>query len=172
MCNSRYRISLTIHHSHYLYCMSNIRRQSIISSLVIYIGFAIGLLNTYFFTKQGLFTEEEYGLTGIFIAIAIMMMALASLGMPSYIFKFYHYYNDNLPPKKNDMITWSLLVSTIGFILVMIAGIAFKHLVIRKFGGNSQLLDHLLLLDISHGIWSYHLYSTGSLCLESWTNQF
>jgi O-antigen/teichoic acid export membrane protein len=120
--------------------MSDIRRQSIISSVVIYFGFAIGLLNTYLFTKQGLFTEEQYGLTGIFIAIAIMMTALAGLAMPSYIFKFYHYYNDNLPPKKNDMITWSLFISSIGFMLVLIAGIAFKHLVVRKFGGNSQLL--------------------------------
>lgn len=120
--------------------MSNIRRQSIISSIVIYFGFAIGLLNTYLFTKQGLFTEEQYGLTGIFIAIAIMMTALASMAMPAYIFKFYHYYNDNLPPKKNDMITWSLLISSIGFVLVLIAGMVFKHLVVRKFGGNSQLL--------------------------------
>ena len=120
--------------------MSSIRRQSIISSVVIYSGFVIGLLNTYFFTKQGLFTEEEYGLTGIFIAIATMMMAFASLAMPSYIFKFYHYYNDHLPPRKNDMITWSLLITSIGFVLVMIAGIAFKHLVIRKFGSNSHLL--------------------------------
>lgn len=120
--------------------MSNIRRQSIISSAVIYFGFAIGLLNTYLFTKQGLFTEEQYGLTGIFIAIAIMMSALAGMATPSFIFKFYHYYNDNLPPKKNDLITWSLIISSIGFVLVLIAGLAFKHLVVRKFGGNSQLL--------------------------------
>ncbi|MCZ2458792.1 MAG: lipopolysaccharide biosynthesis protein [Chitinophagales bacterium] len=120
--------------------MSDIRRQSIISSLVIYFGFAIGLLNTYLFTKQGLFTEEQYGLTGIFIAISIMMSALAGMAMPSFIFKFYPYYNDNLPPKKNDMITWALLISVIGFILVLIAGIALKHLVVRKFGGNSQML--------------------------------
>ncbi len=120
--------------------MSTIRRQSIISSIVIYIGFAAGLLNTYFFTKQGVFTEAEYGLTTIFIAIATMMMAFASMAMPSYIFKFYHYYNDHLTPRKNDMITWALMVSTIGFILVMIAGWAFKHLVIRKFGTNSPQL--------------------------------
>ena len=120
--------------------MSSIRRQSIISSVVIYSGFAVGLLNTYFFTKQGLFTEEEYGLTGIFIAIATMMMAFAAMAMPSYIFKFYHYYNDHLPPRKNDMITWALLVSSVGFVLVIIAGTVFKHLVIRKFGGNSHLL--------------------------------
>lgn len=120
--------------------MSTIRRQSIISSLVIYIGFAVGLLNTYLFTKEGYFTEAQYGLTTIFIAIATMMMAIASLGMPSYIFKFYPYYNDRLPPARNDMLTWALLVSTVGFILVMIAGWLLKHLVIKKFGTNSPEL--------------------------------
>ncbi|HEX7904160.1 MAG TPA: polysaccharide biosynthesis C-terminal domain-containing protein [Chitinophagaceae bacterium] len=120
--------------------MSSIRRQSIISSLVIYIGFAVGLLNTYFFTKEGFFTEEQYGLTSIFIAIASMMCVFAMMAMPSYIFKFYHYYADHLPPRKNDMITWALVVSLIGFILVMIAGWFFKHLVIRKFGEHSPLL--------------------------------
>lgn len=118
--------------------MSNIRRQSIISSVVIYIGFAVGLLNTYFFTTY--FTPAQYGLTSIFIAIAMTMLAFATLAMPSYIFKFYHYYNDHLPRRKNDMLTWALLVGTIGFILVMTAGWLFKSLVIRKFGYNSPEL--------------------------------
>ncbi len=123
--------------------MSSIRRQSIISSFVIYIGFAIGLLNTYFFIRKGsgiTFTEAEYGLTTIFIAIATMMSAFATMAMPSYIFKFYPYYNDHLPPRKNDMATWALLVSTIGFLLVMIAGFSLKYLVIKKFGTNSPQL--------------------------------
>lgn len=126
---------------HYLYCMGTIRKQSIISSVVIYIGFAIGLLNTYFFTREGsLFTAEQYGLTSIFMAIATMMMAFASLAMPSYIFKFYPYYNDNLLPRKNDMLTWALLIGTIGFILVIVAGLVLKHVIIRKFGEHSPLL--------------------------------
>ena len=122
--------------------MSRIRRQSIIASIVIYIGFAIGLLNTYFFTKHGVhnFTPEQYGLTSIFIAIATMMMAFASMAMPAYIYKFYHYYNDHLPPRKNDMITWALIVSSIGFLFVALAGWAFKDLVIRKFGEHSPML--------------------------------
>ncbi len=120
--------------------MTSIRRQSIISSLVIYTGFAVGLLNTYIFTRQGNFTESEYGLTTIFIAIATMMSAVAALAMPSYIFKFHPYYNEHLPPRKNDMITWALLVSLAGFLLVMIAGWALKHLVIRKFGTNTPQL--------------------------------
>jgi O-antigen/teichoic acid export membrane protein len=118
----------------------SIRRQSIISSFVIYTGFAVGLLNTYIFTKQGNFTEEEYGLVTIFIAIATMMSAIAALAMPSFIFKFHPYYNEHLPPKKNDMVTWALLVSFLGFILVMITGWAMKHLVIKKFGTNSPQL--------------------------------
>jgi O-antigen/teichoic acid export membrane protein len=113
--------------------MSNIRRQSIISSIVIYIGFAIGLLNIYLFTKQGLFTDPQFGLYNAFIAIGTTMMAFASLAMPSYIYKFFPYYKDHLAPKQNDMITWALLVSSIGYSLVVIAGIIFKDLVVRKY---------------------------------------
>ncbi|HTN07200.1 MAG TPA: hypothetical protein VL121_10720 [Agriterribacter sp.] len=117
--------------------MSMIRRQSIVASVVIYTGFAVGMLNVYFFTKEGLFTPAQYGLTSIFIAIATMMQAFASLAMPSYIFKFHPYYNHHLPARKNDMISWALLISCIGFLLVMLAGWIFKDLVIRKFGKNS-----------------------------------
>jgi O-antigen/teichoic acid export membrane protein len=122
--------------------MSTIRKQSIISSVVIYIGFVIGLINTYFFTKQGLFEGAQYGLTAIFVAIAAMMAAFAALAMPSYILKYYPYYNDHLPSRKNDMITWALIVGIIGFILVIIAGLVLKHVIIRKFSENSALLVH------------------------------
>lgn len=117
--------------------MSMIRRQSIISSVVIYIGFAVGMLNVFFFTKEGLFTPAQYGLTKLFIDIALMMSALAGLAMPSYIFKFHPYYQHHLPANKNDMISWALLISGIGFLLVMLAGWLFKDLVIQKFGRNS-----------------------------------
>lgn len=108
--------------------------------MVIYIGFAIGLLNVYFFTKEGLFTTTDYGLVSIFMSIATLMMAFASLAMPSYISKFYPYYNDNLPPGKNDLLTWALLVSVVGFILVVIAGWFFKDIVIRKYSQNAPQL--------------------------------
>lgn len=126
----------------------SIRRQSIISSLVIYIGFAIGLLNVYFFTTdslagQPLFTTTEYGLTGAFVAIGTMMLAFANLAMPTYIWKFYHYYGDYLPPRKNDMITWALIMSGVGFLLVMLVGWILRDIVIRKFGAQSpELLSY------------------------------
>ncbi|HTS45951.1 MAG TPA: polysaccharide biosynthesis C-terminal domain-containing protein [Puia sp.] len=117
--------------------MNTIRRQSILSFGIVYFGFALGFLNIYLFTREGGFTETQYGLTGTFIAIANVMFSFASLGMQAYIYKFYPYYKDNLPPDKNDMISLSLLTSTVGFILVMGGGLIFKNLVIRKFGAHS-----------------------------------
>src|ERR1039457_6680759 len=118
--------------------MSQIRRQSIISTIFVYAGFFIGFINTYLFTRQGSpFTTSQYGLTSIFIAVGNLMFAFANMGMISVIYKFYPYYNDNLPKKKNDLVTWALAVSIIGFCLVLLAGFIFKGLVIRKFGTKS-----------------------------------
>ncbi len=117
--------------------MSQIRKQSLISSLVVYIGFAIGFFNTWLFTREGGFSPSQYGLTGIFMAVANIMFCVANMGMPSYIHKFYPYYNDNLSPKKNDQLTWAVFFSLFGFCLVIIAGILFKDIVIRKYGTNA-----------------------------------
>ena len=117
--------------------MSTIRRQSILSSVVVYFGFALGFFNTYLLTREGGFTQEQYGLMGLFISLGNIMFAISSMGMQSYIYKFYPYYKDRLKPNENDMMTWSLLISVIGFVFVMIGGFVFKDLVIRKYGTNS-----------------------------------
>ena len=123
--------------------MSQIRRQSIISTVFVYLGFAIGFINTYLFTRHGSpFTPSQYGLTGIFIAVGNLMFAFSNLGMNSVMYKFYPYYNDNLSKKKNDLLTWALLISATGFILVVICGYVFKDLVIRKFSANSPEFVH------------------------------
>lgn len=122
--------------------MSQIRRQSIISSVMVYFGFALGFLNTYLFTKQGGFEKEEYGLTGIFIAVGTLMYSFANLGMPAYISKFYPYYNDNLDKKRNDLLSWALIFSLIGFCFVTVGGLYFRDLVIQKFGNSPQLIKY------------------------------
>jgi O-antigen/teichoic acid export membrane protein len=118
--------------------MDTIRRQSIISSGIVYFGFALGGLNTLLFTKN--FSAAQYGLTTIFMSLANIMLPLGSLGMQSYIYKFYPYYNDNLAPKKNDMMTWAFLTSFAGFILVIAGGIAFKEFIVENFSKNSPEL--------------------------------
>jgi O-antigen/teichoic acid export membrane protein len=117
--------------------MSTIRRQSILSSGIIYLGFALGFLNTYLFTRQGGFTQAEYGLYGTFMGVANIINAFANFGMQAYIYKFYPYYQDNLKVKDNDMMGWAFVMSILGFIMVLAAAYIFKGLVVRKFSANA-----------------------------------
>lgn len=130
--------------------MSTIRRQSIIASLVIYLGFVVGLINLYFFGSEKYFTGEQYGLTTIFVAIAQMMAALANFAMPSYIAKFFPYYKDHLPDRKNDMVSLALLVGLVGFFLVCIGGWVFKDLVVQKYIENAPEL-------VTYYFWTFPL---------------
>ena len=114
----------------------SIRRQSIVSSIIVYIGLALGFFNTYLYAKG--FDEAQYGLVGgAFVAFSSIMFSFSNVGVIFYIYKFFPYYNDNLPPKKNDMISLALIVSITAFIFVMISGIVFKDFVIRKYSANS-----------------------------------
>ena len=123
--------------------MSNIRRQSIISSILIYVGFAFGALNTYLFTREGgPFTKEEYGLTGVFMAIGSIMMSVATLGMPAYVNKFFPYYKDHLTKNKNDQATLALMLSFAGFILVAFGGLFLKNIVGKTFDNSPQVVTY------------------------------
>jgi O-antigen/teichoic acid export membrane protein len=127
----------------------------------VYGGFFIGFINTFLFTRQGsVFTPTEYGLTNIFIAVGNLMFAFANLGMVSVVYKFYPYFNDNLPKKKNDLMTWALLVSIFGFCCVILAGIVFKDLMIRKFGGNSPefIKYYLWVFPFGFGLLLYTMF--------------
>ncbi|MFL5739985.1 MAG: lipopolysaccharide biosynthesis protein [Flavisolibacter sp.] len=120
--------------------MSTIRKQSIISSVIVYFGFALGLFNTYLFTREGGFTEEQYGLTGTFIAFANIMFSVAGLAMPGYIAKFFPYYKAHLSDRENDQLSWALLLPCFGFLVVMLLGLGFKNILIDKIFNNSPEL--------------------------------
>lgn len=120
--------------------MSSIRKQSILSTLVIYGGFGIGLLNTYLFTRKDFFTQEEFGLYNAFIAITLLLVAVGNLGAPYFIYKFFPYYRDRLKTEKNDQLTIALLLGMIGFALLIFVGQLIEPLIIRKYVTNSPLL--------------------------------
>lgn len=122
--------------------MSEIRKQSILSTGVIYAGFVVGLLNIYLFTKQGLFTEEEFGLYNAFIAIANLLAAGANLGAPFFIYKFYPYYRDHLRFEKNDQLSVSILLGALGLVATIALGLYLEPLVIKKYGTNAPQLTN------------------------------
>lgn len=122
--------------------MGSIRKQTILSSIIIYVGFFIGFLNTWFFIRNNSFSPAEYGLTRLFFDIGLNVFAFASFGVVPVIFKFFPYFNDRLERKKNDLLTWCMAASLVGFVLVVLAGWLFEPLIVRKFSGRSALLVH------------------------------
>lgn len=120
--------------------MGQIRKQVIQSSFLSYIGFGIGAINTYFFTRQGMFTPEQYGLTQAIISLSLVLAPLASLGMTAFMNKFFPYYFGHLTHRKNDMLTIAIIFSIIGAALVFSGCFIFEPWVIKKFKTKSALL--------------------------------
>lgn len=119
--------------------MSKVRRQSIISTFIIYTGFFIGLINNYFLLQKDYFSTEEYGLYSAFQNIAILIAAVAPFGSLSYIYKFYPYYHNRVPDKKSDLLGIALLLTLFGFVVIGLFGFIFKDIIVAKYSVNSKL---------------------------------
>jgi O-antigen/teichoic acid export membrane protein len=82
--------------------MGIVRKQSILSSIFIYIGFAIGAINILIlFPKY--FTPEQIGLTRILLDVALLFATLCTLGAIPITLKFFPFYQGYLPKNKNDL---------------------------------------------------------------------
>lgn len=148
--------------------MGQIRRQTILSSIVIYIGFFIGFVNTYLFVKNGTFTTEQYGLTRLMNDMGQTFFSFASLGVLSYVYKFHPYYKDNLSRKENDQLGLSLLIVLCGFMLVVLASYIFQPLIVRKFSERSGMLVryYYWLLPYALGILLFSLFEAFAWFLQ------
>jgi hypothetical protein len=86
--------------------MGSIRKKTIISSVLTFIGFGIGIINIIIFGKKNfLFTADQYGLTRIYADVGQLFFGFASRGAIPVINKFFPYYKDNISDKKNDLFT-------------------------------------------------------------------
>ena len=126
--------------------MATIRKQSLYSSIFIYLGFAIGAFNVlYLFPKY--FTPEQFGLTRIVMDIAMIFSTVITAGILPIIYKFSPFYKSHLPKEKNDLPSSVFIYVTIACVIFLIALPYLKPLILRKFGKNSpRLLDYFHLV--------------------------
>jgi O-antigen/teichoic acid export membrane protein len=120
--------------------MGIIRKQSLQSTIFIYIGFAIGALNVLvLFPNQKFFTLEEFGLTKILVDFSLLIGMLCTLGAAPAVVKFYPFYNSYLPKAKNDLSLWTFFVVLLGCILFVLIMPFLRDVIIRKYGERSPL---------------------------------
>ena len=131
--------------------MSQIRKRSLKAATWIYVGFLIGALNTFFFTHKNWFDPSEYGLAQGLLQIGMLIFAFSTLGVNSFLYKFFPYYEDHNEPKQNDILGVALIVSLVGFILTALSVYMLQPVIIQKFSTNSQLLVQYFFWTIPFG---------------------
>ncbi|MEO6671020.1 MAG: lipopolysaccharide biosynthesis protein [Ferruginibacter sp.] len=124
--------------------MSQIRKRSLKATIWIYVGFVIGAINTYFLTHKDWFSTDQNGLTRVMIEISQLVFAFSTFGVTTYLFKFFPYYEDNLPSKRNDMLALALTVALGGFVITCSGIFLLEPVIVRKFSANSILLVQYL----------------------------
>ena len=147
--------------------MGIVRKQSIASSIYIYIGFAVGAFNIlYLFPKY--LTTEEFGLTRLLQDVAMLIAMFCTLGTCPATLKFFPFYKSYLPEKKNDLPMLTLTACIIGCLLFVTITPFFKDEIIRKFGQRSPLfVDYFYLiypLTICYAFW--YLFEATSWSLQ------
>jgi O-antigen/teichoic acid export membrane protein len=126
--------------------MGIIRKQSIASSIYIYIGFAIGAFNILFLFPR-FFTAEEFGLTRLLMDVSMLIAMFCTLGSVPATIKFYPFYKSYLPPRKNDLPQLTLVATLVGTLLICFLTFVLKDFIIRKFGNKSPLfVEHFYFL--------------------------
>jgi O-antigen/teichoic acid export membrane protein len=142
--------------------MSIIQKQSIRSSIVIMIGFAIGAVNIILIAPKVL-TSEQLGLTRIITDAGLTLASMCTLGSIPVINKFFPFYKSYLNDDKNDLPFITLAICLSGFIFMCLTGYALQDIIVRKFSGRSPLFVR----------YSYLVYPFGFfILLYTWLESF
>ncbi len=92
--------------------MGIVFRQSVNNTLITYIGFAIGAVNTLFLYTRFL-SEEYYGLVGVILSTAALLMPIMAFGVPNTLVKYYSRF------KKEDSRSFLSMMLLLPLIMVV-----------------------------------------------------
>ena len=147
--------------------MGTIRRQSISSSLYIYLGFAIGAVNVMVLFPR-YFTPEEFGLTRLLLDISVLLATVSTFGAVPATIKFFPFYKAYLPKNKNDLPFLTVFTCLFGCILILLLATIFKEQIIRKFGTRSPLFvtHYYLLYPLTISLTFLNLFESFAWCLN------
>ncbi len=136
--------------------MGVVRRQSIQSAILIYIGFLIGALNMLMLFPH-FFSKEEVGLTRVILDVQILMASFCSMGAVTVIIKFFPYYQASLKNRPSDLPFLTGAICLLGYIIFLVLGYFFSDFIIQKLGARSPLFKEYFYL-IYPAIFFYLFY--------------
>jgi len=125
--------------------MGIVQRQGISSTVISYLGAALGFVNKILLFPMFL-SLEQVGLSNALPVLAVMLAQFAALGMPSAILRFFPYFRD--PEKQHHgFLPGFLLFSLVGFVVVATIFWVFKPQILSAWSASSpQLFQYSYLL--------------------------
>lgn len=121
--------------------MSKIAKQSLLTTLFAYIGVVVGYFNLLWLLPYVL-KPEQIGLFKTIQDMAILLVPFAQLGIGNGITRFF----PRVSGSKFPFFTFSLIIGTMGFLLVAFGFLLFKEQVIAIFAKNSPEVNNFLLV--------------------------
>lgn len=119
--------------------MGIIKRQSIKTSIVTYIGVILGAFNTLWLYPQYL-DPSEIGLISLLTNIALIIAPFSQMGTNGIINKYFPYIKED-SKKLGAFVSLVILLPTIGFVVSMSLLIVGRSIVENSFAENSPLLN-------------------------------
>lgn len=118
--------------------MGIVIRQSIKTTIVTYIGFAIGYVNTLFIFPLVL-SKEQIGLTRLLISVSFLFATFASLGAGNIPNKFFPYFRDE-KKQHNGILSFILSIGLLGFVLFVVVFFLLRDVIFDIYSKNSPML--------------------------------
>lgn len=119
--------------------MGVIAKQSFNTTIAIYLGLLIGIVNRiYFFPKY--ITESELGLYTVLFVLATILTQFSFLGTSTTFTKYYAYFQNK--NKENEFLGFILSVPLLGFFIFSMLFIVFKDEILSYYSKNDTLLEN------------------------------
>lgn len=120
--------------------MGIVRKQSVQSSIILFLGALLGFVN-----KGPLFTnfmsEEEVGLANLLLTTAIMFAQFSSMGFVNVTMKYFPYFKDK-PRGHHGFLVWILSAPLLGFLFVTLHFLLLKPWIVALYEEKSPLFVH------------------------------
>ncbi|WP_158977702.1 oligosaccharide flippase family protein [Cellulophaga sp. L1A9] len=100
--------------------MGIVLKQSLNNTIITYLGFAVGAVNTLFLYTRFL-TDEYYGLVGVILSASAVLMPLLAFGIPNTLVKYFSGFKEST--YKNGFLTLMLVLPL--FLILPVALISY-----------------------------------------------
>ncbi|PAU93039.1 hypothetical protein CK503_14055 [Aliifodinibius salipaludis] len=123
--------------------MGVIIRQSIQNTVISYVGIVLGFISTILLFPR-ILTPDQYGLTRLFVSLALICAQFAHLGIKNTIIRFFPYFQSS-QKEKSKLLTLTLLIPFVGFLLFTVLYLLGQDIFISYYDDRSALFDEYFL---------------------------